>query len=191
MLTNINQLENTHYNRLYGAEIVRSFLSHPMYQDRHILNWIMSEPRLQVFTITVTYKNLVALEVDEGFKKAALSEYRKRVLTKVKRRLSRTPSKWRSILPWEEFVQYEKEQGSFFKPVSSSKSPHHIHGLFPVVKDLAPRIYNYDTQTLDTRLHKDLESMRTIQHFKIEPIRVDEYQHWYNYMMKGKINKNQ
>ena len=186
MITNINQLEKTHYNHLYGDEIVKKYLSHPMYQDRHILNWIMSESDLQVFTITVTYKNLVAPEANDGYKKAALSEYHKRVLTKVKRRLCRAPSKWKSILPWEEFVQYEKEQGSFFKPVPSRKSPHHIHGLFPVVRDLAPRIYNFETNTLDIRLHKDLGSIKTVQHFKIEPIKTNEYFNWYNYMMKGK-----
>lgn len=93
---------------------------------------------------------------------------------------------WHHVLPIDYHFQYEREQGSHFKPVPRSNSPHHIHGLFPVHKDAANRIYNFESKVMDGRLVKDLESMSLVSTFLIEPLRSDEANSWLAYMLKGK-----
>jgi hypothetical protein len=108
------------------------------------------------------------------------------VLNKVKKRLCRSSSKWNQVLPIDYFFQYEFEQGSYFKPVPQANSPHHIHGLFPVQKEVAERIYNFKTKEMDARLVKDLKSMNLVSTFLIEPLRTDKPKDWFAYMLKGK-----
>jgi hypothetical protein len=138
------------------------------------------------FTVTVTFKNLEPIEASEGYKKAAIYEYEKRVLMKIKKRLCRLSSKWNSVIPIEYFIQYEYDQGSFFKPLSSRNNPHHIHGVFPVPKRLAHRIYDFENSHLDQRLNKDLQSLHRVSTFLIEPLRSGESDAWLNYILKGK-----
>ena len=129
---------------------------------------------------------VVACEASDGFRKATEYEYHKRVLNKVKKRLCRSTSKWNQVLPIDYFYQYEFEQGSHFKPVPKANSPHHIHGLFPVQKEVAERIYNFQTKEMDARLVKDLKSMKRVSTFLIEPLRTEESKAWLAYMLKGK-----
>ncbi len=186
MITKFEDLLDTDYNLKYGSEIIRKSLSNPKNQWELELNWILENKDWIPFTATVTFKNLKAYEANDGFRKASEFEYRKRVLNKVRKRLCRSPSKWNHVLPIDYHFQYEREQGSHFKPVPKSNSPHHIHGLFPVHKDAANRIYNFESKVMDGRLVKDLESMSLVSTFLIEPLRSDEANSWLAYMLKGK-----
>jgi hypothetical protein len=186
MITKLEDLPDTEHNRRYGSEIVRKSLSSPKNQRELKLNWIIERQDWTSFTVTITFKNLVACEASDGFRKATEYEYHKRVLNKVKKRLCRSSSKWNQVLPIDYFFQYEFEQGSHFKPVPRSNSPHHIHGLFPVQKEVAERIFNFQTNEMDARLVKDLNSMNRVSTFLIEPLRTEESVAWLAYMLKGK-----
>jgi len=186
MITKIEDLPDNEYTRRYGSEIVRKSLSNPRNQCELELNWIVENKNWIPFTATVTFQKLQAYEATDGIRKATEYEYHKRVLNKVKKRLCRSSSKWNQVLPIDYFFQYEFEQGSHFKPVPSSNSPHHIHGLFPVNKDEAPRIYNFENKEMDSRLIKDLQSMNLVSTFLFEPLRIDESKAWLAYMLKSK-----
>lgn len=185
MITETTLLPDTEHNRKYGTEIVRKTLSHQRNQDKLILEHILTSPDLYPLATTVTFKNLTPLETHQGMKKATEYEYTKRVLNKVKKRLCRSRSKWNSVLPFH-FFQYEYEQGSFFKPIPTDGSPHHIHGILFIPKELLPRIYRLSEGRLDQRLNKDIRSLDKVSSYLIEPLRVSEAQAWYAYMMKGK-----
>ncbi len=186
MITKLEDLPDTEHNRRYGSEIVRKSLSSPNNQHELELNWIINEHDWTPFTVTITFKNLVACEASDGIRKATEYEYRKRVLNKVKRRLCRSSSKWNQVLPIDYFFQYEFEQGSYFKPIPKSNSPHHVHGLFPVQKEVAERIYDFQNNEMDARLLRDLKSMNSVSTFLIEPLRNEEAVSWLAYMLKGK-----
>ncbi len=150
------------------------------------LDWITANPDWTVFTITVTFKNLVPLEIRQGMKLATEYEYKKKVLTKIKRRLCRLSNYWDKVLPVTDFFVYEYDQTSFFKKVPTNRSPHHIHGILPIPNRVLPRFYNFDTGALDQRLMKDLASLSKVSTFLIEPLRLDEKAAWFNYMLKDK-----
>jgi len=185
MITKLEDLPDTDHNRKYGTEIVRKSLTNPrnkMYLDLH---WMIKNKDWILFASTVTFKNLNSVEVNDGMRKASEYEYRKRVLNKVRKRLCRSKYKWNQVLPFG-FFQYEFEQGSYFKAVPRSNSPHHIHGIFAVQKDVASRIYNFQHSEIDSRLVKDLNSMGRVSTFLIEPLRTEEENTWLAYMLKGK-----
>lgn len=186
MITKIEDLEDNEYNRRYGVEIVRKSLASPRNQWRQELTWILESGEWVPFAVTVSFKELVPYEANDGMKRATDYEYRKRVLNKVRRKLCRSSSKWNQVLPIDYFRQYEYEQGSFFKPVPKAYSPHHIHALLPIRKDLANRIFDFEKGLLDERLEKDLRSIVTVSSFLIEPVRTDEAEAWARYMLKGK-----
>jgi len=181
----IEELEDTEFNRRYWNEIVAKFQSSQRHQERQILDWIVNNEDWITFTVTVTFKNLVPYEATDGYKKAARYEFEKRVLTKAKRRLCRTSSKWNQVLPFY-ICAYEYEQGSFFKPVPPTNQPHHIHGLFIVPKELASKIYHFEYEVMDFRLNKDIRSIEKVSTVFIEPLRKPESDSWLNYMMKDK-----
>jgi hypothetical protein len=186
MITKLEDLPDTEHNKRYGSEIVRKSLSNPKSQLELELNWIIDRQDWTPFTVTITFKNLVVCEASDGIRKATEYEYQKRVLNKIKKRLCRSSSKWNQVLPIDYFFQYEFEQGSHFKPVPRSNSPHHIHGLFPVQKEVAERIFNFQSNEMDARLVKDLKSMKCVSTFLIEPLRNEEAVAWLAYMLKGK-----
>ena len=185
MITKIEDLEDNEYNRRYGKEIVRKSLSSPKNQRELKLNWIIERQDWIPFTSTVTFKNLKAYEANDGYRKATEYEYGKRVLNKVKKRLCRSRFKWNQVLPYG-FFQYEFEQGSYFKPIPKSNCIHHIHGILAIQKDVASRIYDFNSKAMDMRLVKDLKSMDRVSTFLIEPVRTEEENGWLTYMRKGK-----
>jgi hypothetical protein len=95
----LEDLKDTEFNRRYGFEIVSKSNSSPSNYYRNLLNWMVSNDDWITFTVTVTFKNLEPIEASEGYKKAAIYEYEKRVLTKIKKRLCRLSSKWNSVIP--------------------------------------------------------------------------------------------
>jgi hypothetical protein len=183
----LNKLSLNEYNRRYGNEIIRKTMKSSTYLRQAEFDWVTNNPEWVSFVSTVTFMNLQGYESSNSMEKATEYEYSKRVLNKIKKRLCRSITKWDYFLPIQ-YSQYEHEQGSFFKPIPKSNTPHHIHGLFAVRKEVASRIYDFSLNKLDRRLSKDLRSIPTVSTFKIEPLRVEEAQNWLKYMSKGKVN---
>ena len=186
MITRTEQLKDTLFNQRYGQEILKKSLMTERNLKRQELDWITSNPDWTVFTITVTFKNLVPLETGQGMKLATKYEYNKKVLTKIKKRLCRLSNYWKEVLPVTDFYVYEYDQTSFFKKVSNNQSPHHIHGILPIPNRVLHKFYNLETGELDKRLMKDLKSLSKVSTFLIEPLRLDEKESWFNYMLKDK-----
>lgn len=186
MITRTEQLKDTLFNQRYGQEIVKKSLTTERNLKRQELDWITSNPDWTVFTITVTFKNLVPLETGQGMKLATKYEYNKKVLTKIKKRLCRLSNYWDKVLPVTDFYVYEYDQTSFFKKVSHNQSPHHIHGILPIPNRVLHKFYNLETGELDKRIMKDLKSLSKVSTFLIEPLRLDEKDSWFNYMLKDK-----
>ena len=185
-LTDIEVLPDTFFNQRYGSEIIEKLKNTEKSNLVLMVDWIISNDEWITFTTTVTFKNLIGYETSSSMKKATKYEYQKRVLNKVRKRLSRSRDLWKTVLPIDYLSIYEYEQGSFFKPIPKANSPHHIHGLISVKRDYASRIFDFGLLELDKRLYKDLKSIPTVSTFKIEPIRLDEAKSWVNYMTKGK-----
>ena len=186
MITRTEQLKDTLFNQRYGQEILKKSLTTERNLKRQELDWITSNPDWTVFTITVTFKNLVPLETGRGMKLATKYEYNKKVLTKIKKRLCRLSNYWDKVLPVTDFYVYEYDQTSFFKKVSNNQSPHHIHGILPIPNRVLHKFYNLETGELDKRLMKDLKSLSKVSTFLIEPLILDESESWFNYMLKDK-----
>ena len=104
MIRTLDDLKDTEFNRRYGDEIVSKANSSPRNYYRHLLEWMVTNDDWVTFTVTVTFKNLEPFEASEGYKKAALYEYKKRVLNKIKKRLCRLSSKWNRVIPIEYLV---------------------------------------------------------------------------------------
>ena len=185
-LTDIEVLPDTFFNQRYGSEIIEKLKNTEKSKLALMVDWIISNDEWITFTTTVTFKNLIGYETSSSMKKATKYEYQKRVLNKVRKRLSRSRDLWKTVLPIDYLSIYEYEQGSFFKPIPKANSPHHIHGLISVKRDYASRIFDFGLLELDKRLYKDLKSIPTVSTFKIEPIRLDEAKSWVNCMTKGK-----
>lgn len=186
MITRTEQLKDTLFNQRYGQEIVKKSLTTERNLKRQEFDWIISNSDWTVFTITVTFKNLVPLETGQGMKLATKYEYNKKVLTKIKKRLCRLSNYWDKVLPVTDFYIYEYDQTSFFKKISNNQSPHHIHGILPIPNRVLHKFYNFETGELDKRLMKDLRSLSKVSTFLIEPLRLDEKESWFNYMLKDK-----
>lgn len=186
MLIKIEDLADTEYNRRYGNEIVRKSFNSQRNQLWHQLQWITSNPEWTTFVATVVFKNLISIESANGMEKAARYHYEHRALRKVKKRLCRASSRWNYVMPYDDLFVYEYEQGSFFKSIPKSDSPHHIHGIFPVVSEAAGRIYDFNANQLNDRLTKDISSIDTVSTFKIEPLRMEDAKSWMGYMLKEK-----
>ena len=186
MIIRTEQLKDTLFNQRYGQEILKKSLTTERNLKRQELDWITSNPDWTVFTITVTFRNLVPLETGQGMKLATKYEYNKKVLTKIKKRLCRLSNYWDKVLPITDFYIYEYDQTSFFKKVSNSQSPHHIHGILPIPNRVLHKFYNLETGEMDKRLMKDLRSLSRVSTFLIEPLRLDEKESWFNYMLKDK-----
>lgn len=174
------------YERRYGDEIRAGFDRKPAELRKKELDWVIGNPNWVVFTTTVTFKHLRSIETGHGYRLATKKEYDYQVMTKIKRRLSRSNSRWNEVCPYPELRQYEYDKGSVFKPIPKANSPHHIHGLFPVPKELKDRIYDFEHGVLDRRLRKDIASIDTVSTFLIEPLRIEEAHAWLTYMTKGK-----
>ena len=162
-LTDIEVLPDTFFNQRYGSEIIEKLKNTEKSKLALMVDWIISNDEWITFTTTVTFKNLIGYETSSSMKKATKYEYQKRVLNKVRKRLSRSRDLWKTVLPIDCLSIYEYEQGSFFKPIPKANSPHHIHGLISVKRDYASRIFDFGLLELDKRLYKDLKSIPTVR----------------------------
>lgn len=185
----IINLENTNYNDRYGNEIITKTINSPYNLIKQELYWMVHEQTdWSIFTITVTFNNTIKPISNYKINEVAMYEFNYHVLPKIRRKLCRKRKYWNKVLPTPDFVVYEREQGSYFKPVPTSSAPHHIHGLFAVQRGLEAKIFDRTAHTLDIRLKKDLGSVKSVSSFLIEPLRTDEAESWYHYMLKGKTH---
>jgi hypothetical protein len=134
-----------------------------------------------LFTLTVVFKSGGQTTRPDRWK----TEYRTRVLQKIRRTLEPNVKNQDTAIPYEDFFYYEKDDSSFFR-VSRSHKPHHVHALLPIKKSQVHRFWSLDSLDLQTRVHKDLHSIRTIQSILIEPVKSDQAIDWVRYISKGK-----
>lgn len=183
----IINLPTTNYNDRYGSEIIRKTLNSSYKLKKQELYWMVNEQTdWSIFTITITFNNAIKSIYNYKINEVAMYEFNYHVLPKIRRKLCRKRKYWDKVLPTPDFVVYERDQGSYFKPVPTSSAPHHIHGLFAVQSSLEAKIFDRTAHTLDPRLTKDLSSVKSVSSFLIEPLRTDEAESWYHYLLKGK-----
>lgn len=113
------------------------------------------------------------------------SEYKTRILQKIRRALEPKKQNQTNAVPYEDFFYYEKDDSSLFR-VSRSHKPHHIHALLPIRKSQSHRFWSIDKNDLQVRIEKDLYSIETVQSFLIERVKADHSLDWIKYLAKGK-----
>ena len=134
-----------------------------------------------LFTLTVVFKSGGLKPRPDRWE----SEYRTRVLQKIRRALEPKQKNQTNAIPYEEFFYYEKDDSSFFR-ISRSHKPHHIHALLPIKKSQVNRFWSIDNSDLKERLHKDIYSIETIQSVLVEPVKTTHSINWVKYLLKGK-----
>jgi hypothetical protein len=134
-----------------------------------------------LFTATIVFKAGGKIARPEKWE----SEYRTRVLNKIRRLIEGNEKNREYAVPFEEFIHYEFDEASIFRD-SGSRKPHHIHALIPIPKSRTYRIWSIDSNDIQDRLKKDLLSIDTVQSILIEPIPVDRSRDWVSYCLKGK-----
>lgn len=134
-----------------------------------------------LFTLTVVFKSGGQVARPARWE----SEYRTRVLQKIRRVLEPNQNNQTNAIPYEEFFYYEKDDSSFFR-VSKSHKPHHVHALIPIRKSQTYRFWSIDSSDLQDRVRKDLHSIETVQSLLIEPVKTNHTIDWVKYLSKGK-----
>lgn len=134
-----------------------------------------------LFTLTVVFKSGGLVPRPARWE----SEYKTRVLQKIRRVLEPNQNNQTNAIPYEEFFYYEKDDSSFFR-VSRSHKPHHVHALIPTRKSQTYRFWSIDSSDLQDRVRKDLHSIETVQSLLIEPVKANHTIDWVKYLSKGK-----
>lgn len=145
-------------------------------------NWFESKSdEWDLFTLTVVFKSGGTTPRPNRWE----SEYKTRILQKIRRALEPKLENQANSIPYEEFFYYEKDDSSLFR-VSRSHKPHHIHALLPIRNSQVHRFWSIDTDGLQERIEKDLYSIETIQSVLIERVKTDYTLDWVKYLLKGK-----
>lgn len=144
--------------------------------------WLESKTdEWELFTLTVVFRaggKIARLERWE-------SEYKNRVLAKIRRALERNKKNHETAIPYEEFFYYEFDESSIFRS-SGLRKPHHIHALIPIRKTSVYRFWSIDNSDLQDRLKKDIYSLDTIGPILVEPLERNKAIDWITYCLKGK-----
>lgn len=135
----------------------------------------------ELFTMTVVFKSGGKIPRPEKWE----SEYKTRVLQKIRRKIEPNQKNQDLAIPFEEFFYYEKDDSSFFR-ASRSHKPHHIHSLIPIRKSQVHRFWSTDNNDLQEGVKKDIHSIETIQSALVEKIRIDHTVDWVKYILKNK-----
>ncbi len=145
-------------------------------------NWFESTTdEWELFTMTVVFKSGGKIPRPEKWE----SEYKARVLQKIRQVIEPNQKNQDLAIPFEEFFYYEKDDSSYFR-ASRSHKPHHIHSIIPIRKSQAYRFWSIDDDDLQKRIKKDIYSIKTIQSVLVEKIEVGCTIDWVKYLMKGK-----
>ena len=180
------ELQNeSEFNQRYELEILQKSSRKQTNLRKQEFDWLIQNPDWITLTVTVTFKNLVPFQLNNGMRLATEYEYEKYVLTKIKKRLTRLQKYWNKVLI-AEFSVYEFDQTSFFRKSDTPKTPHHVHGIITIPREKMNRIIDPETGKLHTRLEKDLRSLKKVSTFLIEPLRLEATHSWFHYMLKDK-----
>ena len=134
-----------------------------------------------LFTLTVVFKAGGKIARPDRWE----SEYKNRVLLKIKRAIERNKSNFDFAVPFEDFFYYEFDEASIFKKTGARK-PHHIHALVPVRKLSTYRVWSTDNNDLQEKLKRDLLSIKTVGSILVEPLNNIKSKSWITYCLKGK-----
>jgi len=146
------------------------------------VHWFESKnDEWQLFALTIVFKAGGKLPRPARWE----SEYKNRVLIKIKRAIERNKGNYDFAIPFDEFFYYEFDETSIFRK-SSLRKPHHIHALIPIRTSALYRFWSTDQNALQVRIQKDIYSIKTIGSILVEPIRNRELRSWISYCLKGK-----
>ncbi len=134
-----------------------------------------------LFTLTVVFKAGGKVPRPDRWE----SEYKTRVLLKIKRSLERNKKNFDFAIPFEDFCYYEFDEASIFR-VSGSRKPHHVHALIPIRKSSVYRFWSIDDNDLQSRLRKDFQSIDMVGSILVEPIKEGGTRDWIRYCLKNK-----
>lgn len=134
-----------------------------------------------LFALTVVFKAGGKIARPERWE----SEYKNRVLLKIRRALERNEKNYEFAIPFDDFCYYEFDEASIFRK-SGLRKPHHIHALIPVRKTSVYRFWSVDENNLQERIKKDLYSIDSVGSVLVEPIKDGGARDWVSYCLKGK-----
>ncbi len=135
-----------------------------------------------LFTLTVVFKAGGKIARPERWE----SEYKNRVLVKIRRALERNKKNHETAIPYEHFFYYEFDESSIFRS-SGLRKPHHIHALIPIRKLCVYRFWSIDNNDLQSRIKKDIQSIKSLGSILVEPINDSGVRNWIGYCLKGKV----
>jgi hypothetical protein len=135
----------------------------------------------QLFTLTAVFKAGGNIPRSDRWE----SEYRNKILLKIRRALERSEKNYDFAIPFDDFCYYEFDEASIFR-VSGSRKPHHVHALIPIRKSSVYRFWSIDDNNLQSRLIKDIYSIDTVGSILVEPIKVGGTRDWISYCLKNK-----
>lgn len=145
-------------------------------------DWFKSKDNeWEVFTVTVVFKSGGPNSNQSRWE----DEYKKRVLSKIRRKLERNKNNQAKAIPYEDFFYYEKNEASIHRKTGSRK-PHHIHGLLPIKKDRSYRIWSVDDMDLVSTVRADIQSIDTVESIHFRKLNNDHAVDWIRYCWKGK-----
>ncbi len=135
----------------------------------------------ELFTITVVFKAGGKIPRPDRWN----SEFDKCVLRKIRKALEPNEKNRTNAIPFEEFCYYEFDESSIHR-ITSSRKPHHIHGLLPIRKSQVSRFWSIDENGLKERIKKDIHSTGIVQSLEIKPIKENSTINWLTYITKMK-----
>lgn len=136
----------------------------------------------ELFTITVVFKSGGKIPRPERWN----SEYDKCVLRKIRKALEPKQKNQQNAIPFEDFCYYEFDESSIHR-ITSSRKPHHIHGLLPIRKSQVNRFWSIDENDLKERIKKDIHSTEIVQSVKVRLVRENSTIVWMTYIAKLKL----
>lgn len=114
-----------------------------------------------------------------------LSEYRTRVLQKIRRKLKSSKCNQPTAIPFEDCCWYEYDTCSDYRKLTG-KRVHHIHFMFPIKINEVRRIWDEDNDCIKPTIKRDIEIIDVVFDVLIEKLRIGEEKSWYNYCNKSK-----
>jgi hypothetical protein len=183
MKTDLTDISNLplidQYNRHFRSTTYQKLiLTHEWNQW---FNCLVEDDDWNLFACTVVFKPIDRNNSKERYE----SDYRTKVLDKVKKRLERHPENYPNCIPFEHFYFFEREQKSL-KKLTSKKSPFHVHSLLPIKTCHIHRFWNEESSSLHPRLLKDILSIDVVQDVLIEPVQEGQSINWVRYITKSK-----
>jgi len=142
--------------------------------------WLDSREDWILLAITVTFKPIDANNTEDRW----IQEYKTRVLYRIARRLEHNKRLRDKAIPYPEIVYFDQNYHSMFKGLKSSNPPH-VHGVVPIPKKVAYRVWNQEKVCLNKKLENDIYSMRTVGSLHVDLINRGVTKQWINYILKG------